>query len=119
MSFPRGSTRQATGGAASGGGRAFGGPRGRGGGRWGAQADFTPVPPERRARTLRRIAAFFGPYKLQVLVVLVAIIATSLLGLVNPFLLERLIDEVIVGQDYSKLNLYVGLMIVIPIVSGL
>ena len=119
MSFPRGSTRQATGGAASGGGRAFGGSRGRGGGRWGAQADFTPVPPERRARTLRRIAAFFGPYKLQVLVVLVAIIATSLLGLVNPFLLERLIDEVIVGQDYSKLNLYVGLMIVIPIVSGL
>ncbi len=122
MSFPRGSTRQATGGAASGAGRAFGGPRGgRGGGRWsgGAGVDFTPVPPERRARTLRRIAGFFGPYKLQVGIVLVAIIATSLLGLVNPFLLERLIDEVIVGQDYSKLNLYVGLMILIPIVSGL
>jgi ATP-binding cassette, subfamily B, bacterial len=122
MSFPRGSTRQATGGAASGAGRAFGGSRGgRGGGRWsgGAGVDFTPVPPERRARTLRRIAAFFGPYKLQVGIVLVAIIATSLLGLVNPFLLERLIDEVIVGQDYSKLNLYVGLMILIPIVSGL
>ncbi|MFI5225076.1 MAG: ABC transporter ATP-binding protein [Candidatus Limnocylindrales bacterium] len=122
MSFPRGSTRQATGGAASGAGRAFGGPRGgRGGGRYGGGAgvDFTPVPPERRARTLRRIAGFFGPYKLQVGIVLVAIIATSLLGLVNPFLLERLIDEVIVGQDYSKLNLYVGLMILIPIVSGL
>jgi ATP-binding cassette subfamily B protein len=122
MSFPKGSTRQATGGAASGAGRAFSGPRGgRGGGRWsgGAGVDFTPVPPERRARTLRRIAAFFKPYKLQVGIVLVAIIATSLLGLVNPFLLERLIDEVIVGQDYSKLNLYVGLMILIPIVSGL
>ncbi len=122
MSFPRGSTRQATGGAASGAGRAFGGPRGgRGGGRWsgGAGVDFTPVPRERRARTLRRIAGFFGPYKLQVGIVLVAIIATSLLGLVNPFLLERLIDEVIVGQDYSKLNLYVGLMILIPVVSGL
>ena len=81
--------------------------------------DFTPVPPERRAATIRRIVAFFRPYRLQVVVVLVAILVTSLLGLINPFLLEALIDQVIVGQDYENLNLFVALMIIIPIVSGL
>ena len=50
---------------------------------------------------------------------LVAIITTSLLGIVNPYLLKLLIDNVIVGGQYQDLNLYVGLMIVVPIVSGL
>jgi ATP-binding cassette subfamily B protein len=81
--------------------------------------DFDRVPPERRARTVRRIVAFFGPYRLQVGVVLVAILITSFLGIINPILLKLLIDDVIVGGDYEKLNLYVGLMIVVPIVSGL
>jgi ATP-binding cassette subfamily B protein len=81
--------------------------------------DFERVPPERRTRTIRRIAAFFGPYRAQIGVVLTAIIATSLIGLVNPYLLKLLIDEVIVGRHYDRLNLYVGLMIVLPIISGL
>src|SRR6476620_4172261 len=122
MAFPRGQTRTATGGAASGGGR-FGG--GGGGGRGGAMfggggsQDYEPIPKERRARTLRRIAAFFTPYKLQVAIVLIAILTTSLIGLVNPLLLGLLLDQVIIGQDYSKLNLYVGLMIALPIITGL
>src|SRR3954471_587522 len=110
MGFPRGQTRTATGGAVGGGG----GRMGRG-----ASGDYEPIPKERRARTLRRIAAFFTPYKLQVVVVLVAILTTSLIGLVNPILLGLLLDQVIIGQDYSKLNLYVGLMIVLPIITGL
>jgi ATP-binding cassette subfamily B protein len=81
--------------------------------------DFVPVPRERRGATIRRIVAFFGPYRAQVLVVLVAILATSLLGIINPYLLKLLIDDVIVGGQYESLNLYVALMIVIPIVSGL
>ena len=81
--------------------------------------DFARVPPERRSRTTRRVAAFFGPYRLQVGVVLSAIIATSLIGLINPYLLKLLIDDVIVGHRYDRLNFYVGLMIVLPIVSGL
>ena len=81
--------------------------------------DFTPVPKERRARTLRRIAAFFEPYRLQVLIVLGAILTTSLIGLINPLLLGLLLDQVIIGKDYAKLNLYVGLMIVLPIITGL
>jgi ATP-binding cassette subfamily B protein len=68
---------------------------------------------------VRRVAAFFSPYRAQVAVVLVAIIATSLIGLVNPYLLKLLIDDVIVGHRYDLLNLYVGLMIVLPVLTGL
>ena len=77
------------------------------------------LPPEVRRRTVRRIVAFFGPYRVQVVVVLVAILATSLLGLINPILLKLLIDEVVTGRKFDRLNVYVGLMIVIPIGSGL
>jgi ATP-binding cassette subfamily B protein len=79
----------------------------------------TRVPKEHRGHTIRRIAAFFRPYRLQVAVVLVAILATSLLGLVNPILLKLLIDEALPKLDFGLLNLFVGLMIVIPIGSGL
>jgi ATP-binding cassette, subfamily B, bacterial len=118
MSFPRGRTRTATGGAAGGGG---GGGRGMGGGGPFGRTipDFTPVPPERRGQTLRRIVRFFRPYRRQVGIVLVAILATSFIGLINPILLKLLIDIAIPQRDWGLLNLFVGLMIVLPIVSGL
>ena len=98
----------------------MGGGGGRGGGPFGTSArDFTPVPKERRARTLRRILVFFEPYRIQVVIVLSAILATSIIGLINPLLLGLLLDQVIIGGDYAKLNLYVGLMIVLPIITGL
>ena len=78
-----------------------------------------PVPPERRGRTIRRIAAFFRPYGLPVVFVLLTIVVTSLLGLINPYLLKLLIDEALPQRDFGLLNLFVGLMIVVPIVSGL
>ena len=88
-------------------------------GRTGGYGEVTPIPKERRGRTIRRIVAFFGPYRAQVGIVLVAIAATSLIGLVNPILLKLLIDDAIPRLDFSRLNLYVGLMIALPIVSGL
>ena len=117
MSGSRGGMRAATGGIGRGG-------RGSGGGHGGAfgsgpAPDFEPVPRERRGRTVRRILAFFRPYRLQVSVVLVAIVATSLIGLANPYLLKLLIDDAIPNQDFFRLNLYVGLMILLPIVTGL
>src|SRR3954463_9191292 len=96
-----------------------GGGRGGGGGAWGGGPRAPPIPKERRGKTLRRIVAFFRPYRPQVAIVLVAILATSLIRLVNPYLLKLLIDEVIVGLHYERLNLYVGLMIALPIGSGL
>ena len=119
MGFPRGSTRSATGGAVGGGGsgarRMVGG-----GGMWGGPTrDFVPVPKERRGRTVRRITAFFRPYRMRIAVVLVAILATSLIGLANPYLLKLLIDDAIPRRDFFLLNLFVGLMIVLPLVTGL
>jgi ATP-binding cassette subfamily B protein len=101
---------------------AYGGPGGRmrAFGGWGGGSEDAPrVPKERRGKTLRRIAAFFRPYKLQVGVVVVAILSTSLIGLVNPILLKLLIDDAIPRLDWGLLNLYVGLMIALPILSGL
>jgi ATP-binding cassette subfamily B protein len=77
------------------------------------------VPRERRWATARRIVGFFRPYRRQVFIVLVAIIVTSLLGLINPLLLKALIDTAIPQEDWLLLNLFVGLMIVVPIISGL
>ncbi|HEX5148463.1 MAG TPA: ABC transporter ATP-binding protein [Candidatus Limnocylindrales bacterium] len=93
--------------------------RGRGGRFGGSAEDFEPVPKERRGRTLRRIAVFFAPYRAKIIVVLVAILATSLIGLINPILLKLLIDDAIPKLDWGLLNLYVGLMIALPILNGL
>ena len=109
MSFARGRTRSATGGAMGGGGRIFGGP----------SQDFVPVPKERRGKTVRRILAFFKPYRPQIAVVLVAILLTSFLGLINPYLLKLLIDVAIPEKSLFLLNLFVGLMIALPIITGL
>src|SRR5829696_2942647 len=97
-----------------------GGRGGGGGGHWGMPPEVVgTVPRERRAATVRRIAAFFRPYRLSVIAVLVTIIVTSLLGLINPYLLKLLIDDALPSRDLGRLNLYVGLMIVVPIVAGL
>jgi ATP-binding cassette subfamily B protein len=97
--------------------QAGGGPAGRMFGK--GSPDYEPVPRERRGRTLRRIVAFFRPYRGRVAIVTVAILATSLLGLINPILLKLLIDDALPSRDFGRLNLYVGLMIALPILTGL
>src|SRR5258708_31146157 len=89
------------------------------GGHFRLPPDSKPIPKERRGRTIRRITAFFRPYRSQVAVVTAAILLTSLLGLINPILLKLLIDDAIPRLDFGRLNLYVGLMIAVPIFSGL
>jgi ATP-binding cassette subfamily B protein len=78
-----------------------------------------PVPRERRYLTARKIVVFFVPYRFEVLVVLGAILLTSGLGVINPILLKLLIDVAIGHLDWGLLNLFVALMILIPIVSSL
>jgi ATP-binding cassette subfamily B protein len=50
---------------------------------------------------------------------LVAIVATSLLGLIPPLIYRDLIDNVLPNGDTARLNLLALAMIAIPIVSGL
>jgi ATP-binding cassette subfamily B protein len=93
--------------------------RGGGGMGFGTPLSEHRVPRERRGETVRRTLAFFRPYRLRISVVLLTILATSLLGLINPYLLKLLIDEALPERDFGKLNLFVAIMIAVPIVSGL
>src|SRR5690606_25365341 len=67
----------------------------------------------------RRIANLFRPYKWRVLGAIGAILLTAGLGVINPYLLQVIIDDAIPNGDLSQLYLLVGLMIVLPIISGL
>src|SRR6266487_757936 len=71
------------------------------------------------ARTLRLVAVAFKPYLFQVILVLITIALTSGLGLVNPLLIQRIFDDAIGAHNTSRLILYVVIMFVTPIVSGL
>jgi ATP-binding cassette subfamily B protein len=79
--------------------------------------------------TLRRVVAIFRPYRGNVLLVAVAIIATSVLGIANPILIKRIFDDALFGNppgqcaDGACPNLpllyrYVGLMVLIPVISS-
>ena len=91
---------------------------GRGMGSFG-RPEQPKMPKEKRNRTVRRIATFFRPYRFAVAVVLFTIVVTSLLGLINPYLLKLLIDEAIPQKDFRLLVIYVGLMIIIPLITTL
>ena len=82
-----------------------------------------PLPPGHDRKisrsTIRRVAGFFKPYSGRVALTIVAILVTSVLGIANPLLLRRIIDQAIPQRDTHKLYVYVGLMLILPIVSGL
>ncbi|HZT98767.1 MAG TPA: ABC transporter ATP-binding protein [Ktedonobacteraceae bacterium] len=71
------------------------------------------------AQTVRRVAKAFSPYKFQIVLVVLAILCTTVLGLVNPLLIQRIFDDGIQKRNVNLLILYVSIMIVTPIVSGM
>src|SRR5690348_12033005 len=98
------------------------GPRGGAGrmsARWSRDLDDDLKNRKADAKTMRRVAASFAPYKWQVGIVLVAILLTGTLGLVNPYLLKLIIDDAFAQRSISKLTFYVSLMIATPIITGL
>ncbi|HZT35794.1 MAG TPA: ABC transporter ATP-binding protein, partial [Nitrososphaera sp.] len=71
------------------------------------------------SRTLRRVARSFAPYKLQVALVLGAILVTTVLGLVNPLMISFIFDDAIGRGNTPLLFILVGIMFVMPVVTGL
>jgi ATP-binding cassette subfamily B protein len=71
------------------------------------------------ARTVRRVVEAFKPYKAQVVLVLIAILLTTLLGLVNPLLIQRIFDDAIGKHNINLLIIYVVIMFVTPIIAGI
>src|SRR5579884_1980368 len=97
------------GGAVMGGG-------GRGYGRM-MRAGVLDVEPGHKAdaRTIRRVAGSFRPYWRQVLVVLLAIVLTSTLGVVNPIMLKLAITLGFGERRFDLLTIIVAVMIAVPI----
>ncbi len=71
------------------------------------------------SRTIRRVAKAFAPYKFQVILVLIAILFTTVLGLVNPFLISFIFDDAIGKNNIRLLIILVSIMFVMPIITGL
>jgi ATP-binding cassette, subfamily B, bacterial len=71
------------------------------------------------ARTLRRVAGAFKPYKLQVVLVLIAIILTTVLGLVNPLMIRFVFDDAIGKRNLNLLLILVGIMFIMPVITGI
>jgi ATP-binding cassette subfamily B protein len=70
-------------------------------------------------RTVRRVAQAFQPYKFQVFLVLVAILLTTVLGLVNPLLIRYIFDDAIGKRNLNLLIILVSIMFVMPIITGI
>ncbi|MEO7020204.1 MAG: ABC transporter ATP-binding protein [Ktedonobacteraceae bacterium] len=71
------------------------------------------------SRTIKRVAQAFKPYKKQVILVLIAIIFTTVLGLVNPFMISFVFDDAIGKRNAKLLIILVSIMCMMPIITGL
>ncbi|WP_052890905.1 ABC transporter ATP-binding protein [Thermogemmatispora carboxidivorans] len=69
-------------------------------------------------RTLGRVIAAFRPYRGQVALMLIAIILTTLLGLINPLMIRFIFDDAIGKRDLTLLIIFVSIMLITPVVSG-
>jgi len=77
-------------------------------------------PPRKTdSRTVRRVIESFKPYTKQVLIVLAAIIFVGALGVVNPYMLKYSISIGFAQQNFRLLAVFVGVMIITPIISSL
>src|SRR5205085_11435589 len=69
-------------------------------------------------RTVWRVAQAFRPYTWQIVLVLLAILLTTALGLVEPFLIRFIIDDAVGKRNLPLLLLFVSIMLVMPIVTS-
>jgi ATP-binding cassette subfamily B protein len=77
-------------------------------------------PPKKTdIRTVRRVAASFRPYLREVLIVFAAIIVVGVMGVINPLMLKYSISIGFGQQRFDLLVVFVAVMIVVPIITGL
>jgi len=71
---------------------------------------------------LRRVGALFSPHRGRLVIIAASIVVASGLGVVTPFLTQRLFDDALFvqgGPDLRLLTFLVSLQILIPLVSSL
>ena len=97
----------------------------RGGGRPGGGPGPARIDPADRAQLaespvrLTRVAGLFRPHRGPLLIVTAIVVATSVAGLANPFLLREIIDVALPRQDVRLLLIMVGLMLAVTVVTQL
>jgi ATP-binding cassette, subfamily B, bacterial len=77
-----------------------------------------PDDPVVRRANLRRVVRLFRPYRLRLGLVLSLILVAAGLGAVSPFLLRAVLDEALPERDTALLNVLVGGMIAIAVITG-
>ena len=90
-------------------------------GYWGVDGDKPierPADPAVRRANLRRILALFRPYRPRLATVLTLILFSAAIGIVSPFLVRDIFDEALPEGDTTLLNVLVGGLIAIAIVTG-
>ena len=86
-----------------------------------SEADKRPI----KKATVSRVVQTFGRYRGKVALVGLTIVVTSGLGVVNPILIKLVFDNALhctfqaCHPELSKLYFYVGLMVAVPIVTGI
>src|SRR5260221_1093010 len=79
----------------------------------------TDEKPKISWRLIRRVLAYAGPYRLQIVIVLITILISSVLGLVTPRLFQALIDDALPNHNVQLLDILAIGIIIIPLLSGL
>jgi len=98
----------------------YGGRPPMGGGNYGRMMNRPDEPPKKTdMRTVRRVAAAFRPYLREVSIVFAAIIVVGVMGIINPLMLKYSISIGFGQQRFDLLALFVAVMVVVPIITGL
>ncbi|MFZ9975745.1 MAG: ABC transporter ATP-binding protein, partial [Candidatus Limnocylindrus sp.] len=63
-------------------------------------------------------ARFFRPYQGRLALIGMLILASSVIGLANPYLLKLMIDDAFPKGDIGLLGTYALLMVIVPIING-
>ena len=87
---------------------------------WGAflRHDEDQAPPEIDRALIKRVLSYARSYRIQLVVVLSTIVVISLLTLVPPLLMRRLIDDAIPAGDLGAVTWLGVAMIAVPLING-
>ena len=66
-----------------------------------------------------RVLSYLKPYRLQFIIVFIAIVISSFLGIYPSILTGKIIDEGLIGRSMSKLVTFIGLSLAVTVASNL
>jgi len=90
-----------------------------GGGWWTYMSSEEGKPPQVTRALLRRVLGYARPYRLPILGMLAAILATTALGLLTPLIFRDLIDGALQPPgDAARLNLLALGLVAVPLISS-